>query len=98
MEIKKVIVDKTSSNQVILVTQELLDNIQVGDELAVGWEDQCGVCDEGSNYFKFMVIRNVEETAKEKKKREEKTIAREKRSREMRYQSYLKYKIEFENE
>jgi hypothetical protein len=85
------------SSEPIKVTQEMIDNIQVGDYI-VSEHDEGHESENNSwdAHWKFEIHRERLETDEEYQKRIEDLAQHEKWNKERRYKSYLKLKQEFE--
>jgi len=73
MKVKKIIIDKVNFDKPILITKEILDKIEVGDEIyaELVYPNQYSG-DVGDPYFNLQIHRMVEETDDEVKKSEKK--------------------------
>jgi len=98
MKKNKNILNKIDSSKPIVITQEILNILSVGDWVFAQYNDEVMASDHGSEaYFSFEIFRKVEETNAEKKKRKISELNQIKISRKRRLATYLKLKKEFED-
>lgn len=97
--VKKEVFYKQSNHKPIRLTKEILEQLQEGDIIFADYDE--GFVSENNamdSHFYFKIIREREETDKEFENRKQAWEAQQKMSKQMRYQSYLKLKKEFEDE
>jgi len=94
---QKRIFEESSDQHAILITQEILDMLQIGDEVYSHYVEAEYGSDHGNDaHFTFQIHRMVEETEEEKQRRVAKDERDREHARQRRHKSYLKLKKEFE--
>jgi len=94
MKIRKEIIGLWHDENPILLTSDIISQLEAGDEISAGILTDY---DAGDSHFSFEVSRMVDETPEQMDRRIEFEIRNDERNRVRRYEKYLKLKEEFEN-